>query len=562
MTNPLCISIFSTLLIFSLHTYSSHASCNAADKAALLSFKIGITVDTTGILSTWDPDLDCCEAWEGIECNPTAGGRVTGLQLVSRKGGGPSIMKGTLSPSLASLHSLEVLVITGLQRIEGSIPENLSEVTNLTQLYLEDLMLQGTIPSSFTRLRSLKALSLSGNHLMGQIPSSLSSVSNLVQLSLSRNLFMGPIPDSFGRLSHLQILDLSHNSLSGVIPASLGLLIGLTYLDLSHNNFTGKIPVSLGDSTMLQDVSLSHNRLTGGIPSQIGGLKSLMTLSLSENLLTGMVPMAITSLPKLWSLNLSHNILSDPFPGSAISPSLLSIDLSYNGFHFRDIPYWIRERAMTNVHLAGCGITGSLPRFLRPSQFNSIDLSDNFLSGDINATFARMPYIEKIKLSNNQLRFDISRITLPHQLFHLDLHSNQIYGSLSGFLKGQPFKFLESLDMSRNQITGEIPSLISEMSNLVMLDLSRNQIEGTIPDSVGQMGRLEWLDVSNNRLEKKIPESLIMIGGHLRHANFRGNRLCGQIPQGRPFNAFPISTYLHNLCLCGKPMPPCKSSNQ
>ncbi|KAK1326607.1 hypothetical protein QJS10_CPA01g00049 [Acorus calamus] len=397
-----------------------------------------------GILSTWDPDQDCCEAWEGIDCNPTAGGRVTGLQLVSRKSGGPSIMKGNLSPSLASLHSLEVLVITGLQRIGGSILERLSEVTNLTQLYLEDLMLQGTIPSSFTRLRSLKALSLSGNHLMGQIPSSLSSVSNLVQLSLTRNLFMGPILDSFGGLSHLQILDLSHNSLSGVIPASLGLLKGLTYLDLSHNNLIGKIPASLGDSTMLQDISLSHNWLTGGIPSQVGGWRAEVA---HDTLLTGMVPMAITSLSKLWSLNLSHNILSDPFPGSAISPSLLSIDLSYNGFHFREIPYWIRERAMTNIHLAGCGITGSLPHFLRPSQVNSIDLSDNFLSGDINATFASMPYIEKIKLSNNQLRFDISRIMLPHQLFHLDLQSNQIYGSLSGFLKGQPFKFLESTDM-------------------------------------------------------------------------------------------------------------------
>ncbi|KAK1326606.1 hypothetical protein QJS10_CPA01g00048 [Acorus calamus] len=76
------------------------------------------------------------------------------------------------------------------------------------------------------------------------------------------------------------------------------------------------------------------------------------------------------------------------------------------------------------------------------------------------------------------------------------------------------------------------------------------------------MGRLEWLDVSNNRLEKKIPESMIMIGGHLRHASFRGNRLCGQIPQGRPFNVFPVSAYVHNLCLCGKPMPLCKSNSK
>ncbi|MFS8027925.1 putative leucine-rich repeat domain superfamily [Helianthus anomalus] len=44
----------------------------------------------------------------------------------------------------------------------------------------------------------------------------------------------------------------------------------------------------------------------------------------------------------------------------------------------------------------------------------------------------------------------------------------------------------------------------------------------------------------------------------LKHVNFRTNKLCGEIPQGRPLNIFPSAAYAHNLCLCGKPLPPCK----
>lgn len=54
--------------------------CSPADRAALLGFKAGVTVDTTGILATWDGGDDCCGAWEGVSCD-AATGRVVALQL-------------------------------------------------------------------------------------------------------------------------------------------------------------------------------------------------------------------------------------------------------------------------------------------------------------------------------------------------------------------------------------------------------------------------------------------------------------------------------------------------
>ncbi|KAF8412585.1 hypothetical protein HHK36_000554 [Tetracentron sinense] len=587
-----CISLVSELVLLSseelyhyknlVQTSAQTVACSETDRAALLSFKARILKDTTDILSSWT-GKDCCGGdWEGIECNPTTG-RVIGLQLQrppERDNG--LYMKGTLSPSLASLQFLEVLIISGMKQISGTIPESFSKLIHLTQLVFEDNTLQGSIPSSLGQLPLLKTLSLSGNNLKGQIPPSLGSLRNLLQLTLAKNSLTSQIPPTLKNLHSLQYFDLSYNLLSGLIPDYIGQFQNLTFLDFSNNQLSGHIPTSLCNLPNLLDISLSHNQLTGIIPDQIGSLKAISSLSLSSNNLTGQIPESISRLKKLWYLNLSRNGLSDPLPGAlAVGiPSLLSIDLSYNKLHLSTVPDWIRKRGLADVHFAGCNLGGTLPSFTNPASLNSIDLSDNFLTGGISNFFTNMSNLQKIKLGNNLLWFDISEIALPDGISSLDLHSNQLYGPFARLLQNHKSKFLEIVDISRNQITGgipefsessrlkylnlasnkitgQIPSSISNLIELERLDISRNQITGTIPTSLGQLLRLQWLDLSINALTGKIPDSLLALGS-IRHVNFRANRLCGQIPQGRPFNIFPVAAYAHNQCLCGKPMPPCK----
>ncbi|KAM1396856.1 hypothetical protein ACFX2I_014502 [Malus domestica] len=110
---------------------SSPAICSEADRASLLSFKFRIFKDTTQMMSSWT-GIDCCAVgWEGVKCNP--GGRVSVLQL-QRPASGPDYMKGTLSPSLANLNFLEVLIISGLKLITGPIPQSYSNLIHLTRL--------------------------------------------------------------------------------------------------------------------------------------------------------------------------------------------------------------------------------------------------------------------------------------------------------------------------------------------------------------------------------------------------------------------------------------------
>ena len=91
-------------------------------------------------------------------------------------------------------------------------------------------------------------IDLSNNNLSGSIPIEISFLSELHLLNLSRNHLMGKIPEKIGTMKELESVDLSRNRLSGEIPPSMSNLTFLGYLDLSYNNFSCRIP----SSTQLQ----------------------------------------------------------------------------------------------------------------------------------------------------------------------------------------------------------------------------------------------------------------------------------------------------------------------
>ncbi|XP_074283969.1 receptor-like protein EIX2 [Silene latifolia] len=100
----------------------------------------------------------------------------------------------------------------------------------------------------------LKGIDISNNKLEGHIPEGISNLIGLKFLNLSRNNLTGFIMPRIGQLTSLESLDLSHNHLTGEIPASLAQVSYLTVFDISDNNLTGKIPVG----TQLQSFDASN----------------------------------------------------------------------------------------------------------------------------------------------------------------------------------------------------------------------------------------------------------------------------------------------------------------
>ena len=132
-------------------------------------------------------------------------------------------------------------------RLRGTIPPELAQLSNLEELALADNRLSGALPAELGQLFALEWLYLSGNDLSGEIPAELGELSNLMRLDLQNNQLSGEIPSEAGQLLNLIWLDLENNRLSGAIPAELGRLSKLVRLRLSDNELTGCIPDALSD---------------------------------------------------------------------------------------------------------------------------------------------------------------------------------------------------------------------------------------------------------------------------------------------------------------------------
>ena len=129
--------------------------------------------------------------------------------------------------------------------------------------------LTGTIPGELSRLSELDGLALVDNQLSGKIPSELGDLQKLRTLYLHFNQFSGEIPRELSYLTNLATLWLNHNELSGEIPSELGELAGLHELLLQGNQLVGSIPVELGDLENLHTLFLGYNDLSGCIPTEL-----------------------------------------------------------------------------------------------------------------------------------------------------------------------------------------------------------------------------------------------------------------------------------------------------
>jgi len=120
-------------------------------------------------------------------------------------------------------------------------------------------------------------LTLSSNQLNGNIPSEIGNLTNLYYLSMLNNQLTGNIPSELGSLSNLTTLWLGNNQLNGSIPAELDNLSNLTTLLLINNQLTGNIPAELGNLTNLTGLNISSNYISGCFPDNLTSLCTQLT---------------------------------------------------------------------------------------------------------------------------------------------------------------------------------------------------------------------------------------------------------------------------------------------
>lgn len=130
--------------------------------------------------------------------------------------------------------------------------------------------------------------------------------------------------------------------------------------------------------------------------------------------------------------------------------------------------------------------------------------------------------------------------------------------------KGQQLEFSEgiqymvSIDLSCNNLTGEISHGLSALVALKSLNFSWNHLSRRIPDNIGDLKALESMDLSKNELSGEIPSSISALTS-LTSLNLSYNNLSGRIPTGNQLQTLgiddPASMYVGNIGLCGPSLP-------
>eukprot|EP00257_Ricinus_communis_P024592 XP_025012006.1 receptor-like protein EIX2 [Ricinus communis] len=513
-------------------------------------------------------------------------------------------LNGGIPASFCNLRSLDLEKIKLGQEINDIFKILLPCVSNrLEELLLSDCQLSGHLPNHLGQFKNLTYLSLSGNSISGPIPLSIGDLKFMKLLDLSQNNLNKTLPLSFGELAELETVDHSYNSLRGDVSEShfarltklwkfdasgnqLRLRVDpnwspppyLYYLDLgswnlgpefpgplpyiysnaralylSNNSFSGPISKFLchkmNELRFLEVLDLGDNHLSGELPDCWMSWDGLVVINLSNNNLSGTIPRSIGGLSRLESLHLRNNTLTGEIPPSLRNCTGLStLDLGQNQL-VGNIPRWIGETFpdMVILSLRSNKFQGDVPKKLcLMSSLYILDLADNNLSGTIPKCL-------------NNFSAMVSRDDSIGMLLEGDASSWPFYESMFLVMKGKMdgyssiLKFVRSIDLSKNKLSGEIPEETISLKGLQSLNLSHNLLTGRIPTDIGDMESLESLDFSQNQLFGEIPRSMAKLT-FLSFLNLSFNNLTGRIPTGTQLQSFSSFSFKGNKELCGPPV--------
>ena len=428
------------------------------------------------------------------------------------------------------------LSTSGVITAEWTLPAEIGDLTELTDLRINSNKLSGEIPDVVYSLSKLEKLYFQNDNLTGAISSKVGQLTELTELYVDRNANMtGSIPKEIGNLKKLARLNISQTGIGGEIPAELGQCDALLQFMAFKTALSGELP-DIWDMPVLQTVMLHTNPgLTGNLPASLSKLKPLASgtapsIQIYGCNLTGTIPDCFAELPENTKQvyvqdNKMSGVISltvQAHPGFAnwkYSPQQEGYGLTLEKVDYRQLD----SLALVKIYEVADGANWKESRrwtLTEPmNTWPGIKLNEE---GRV------------IEMSITNGTVTTKEWEIPEALADLtELSTLQIVGSK---LKGEIPAFLYDMTklakirFNTNNLTGSLSDKISQWPDLTELYLNGNKnLGGTIPQTIGQLKKLESINIAQTAIGGEIPQTLADCSS-LKNFMAYSNKLSGQIP--------------------------------
>ncbi|KAG8365053.1 hypothetical protein BUALT_Bualt18G0063000 [Buddleja alternifolia] len=304
-------------------------------------------------------------------------------------------------------------------------------------------------------------------------------------------------------------------------------------LNISNMGLVGTAPPQVGNLSFLVSLDLKYNFFSGSLPEELSLLHRLKFINLIVNNFSGEVPPWLGFLPKLQFLSLGNNSFTGFVPYSISNLSNLEVlDFSFNSLQ-GNIPEELgRLKNLEALIIEFNHLSGSIPSAIfNLSSLKSFGFTSNTLSGILPSDMCRyLPFIKEIHLSFNQFSGQIpSNISECSQLQVLSLSENYFSGHIPGDIG--KLTSLQILYLGTNNLTGLLPREIGKLYQLEALSLRSNSFTGSIPLEFFNISTLRTLSLAINGLSGSLPTNLGYGLPVLEKLFLSQNYLIGSIPE-------------------------------
>ncbi len=428
-----------------------------------------------------------------------------------------------------------------------------NEMGCVTKISLWYNSLSGKLSKSIGEFSELETLSIGLNpNLKKELPKEIGKLTKLKYMYLSRCAFSGVFPKEIGNLKHLIELIAHHNHFSQNLPSEFGNLEELQLLDLEFNEISG-IPESFSNLQQLKKINFSNNRLEGNVLEILSNLINLETIYLNINQISGSIPDQLANLPNLLTIRLESNKLSGCIGDSLLSKFCDGNSHIYLGGNYL-LPHYGNIESICFYKDQIGAPCNDWDKFTKDDRIRE----NCECKGDIDTSDCKiMNYLALMKIydtlngdnwkNNDHWGGSYHSLNDWHGIrtnskgcvTEIYLRNNNLTGEIPQEI-GQ-LSELKKLNLALNNLTGKIPKEIGQLSELKELNLAINNIAGEIPKEIGQLANLRKLQTGTNQLTGTIPKELGMLS-ELIQLDFSNNKLSGPIPK-EVSNMYELETF-------------------